>query len=106
MTTEELKDYKRIYFGINVPDDLVEKKWELLSPLLPKQEVRNSYLFIPYAAAFLSVLILMTIGVVDASQGAKPGDVLYQVKVLSQGISTKVASVFQKRVGEIIPGII
>lgn len=106
MTTEELKKYKQIYSDIAVSDNLVEKKWELLMPFLPKQEVRNSYPFISYTVAFLSVLILIAIGAVGVSQAAKPGDPFYPVKILSQSVSAKVASAFQKSVSEIIPGII
>ena len=90
MTSEELKKYKNIYTEIQISHAIVEEKWSLLQQILPEQHVTPLYYrYLPYGAAFLGVIIFVSVVTIGFAQTAAPGTFLYPVKALTKKLSTE-----------------
>lgn len=106
MNERETKFYKEIYKRIAVSDAEVNGQWEMLQTRLPIRQENNSRFV--YRSAFLVSLLLLIVvgGTVGAAQAARPGDILYSVKVLSDRIVAKVTNkpqvMIEKRAEELI----
>lgn len=94
MKDEQLKEYKKLYLETS-PTTTSEEGWKNLSQLLPKQKAN-----IPtfrYAFIFACILFLILFGTVTVSQAAKPGNILYPVKVLSDKVVSKISQTVESK---------
>jgi len=103
MNEQELLVYKKIYTEIEIPQRNIEENWELLSPLLPKQQKKDDYLSVKYGIAFLASIVVIMFGGIGVSLASKPGDRLYPVKTLTHKVTQQITSVFQEKVKKIAP---
>lgn len=107
MTTEQLKQYKKIYTDIIVSGDSIENNWQRQRELLPEQELNKQYFrFMPYGAAFASAFVILLVVSVGFVQAAKPGSLLYPVKALTKQLSAKATSTFHANLPNFAPSTI
>lgn len=98
MIGDTFKNYKNTYTEITVPDDEIDKKWQVLSDILPEQELpKSSYHFMPYGAAFVGAFVVLLVITGSFAQSAKPGSLLYPVHSVTQEVANRVTKVFQPK---------
>lgn len=83
---ERWEDYKKIYRSIQVPRESVDTQWETLLPRLPEQQKHPYAYYVRYGALFTGIVLLLSIGIVGASQKAQPGEALYSIKQLTNDL--------------------
>ena len=90
MIEDQLEKLRKEYLKIKAPDYLVQNGWVDLQTRLSAQESPNRRFFPKPALIFASVILLFFAGSLTAAQAAKPGDVLYPVKLLSDDLQAKI----------------
>ncbi len=101
---QDLTNYKNIYLGIEIPDNIVQKNWELLVPNLPNQKrVKTNERYIKFGAVFLTLVVIVA-ATIGLAQAAKPGEALYSVKSFTKKLSSVfTASVVENNVKANLP---
>ncbi len=107
MNNEKLENLRKDYLNTDIPQYLKLHGWDDLSQKLFDQEEKKLFTF-PVISIGFAVIALMVFSstIVFASQPSKPGDNLYQVKLLSDKIYTQITgdyeSTIDKRAEEVI----
>lgn len=94
-----LKQLKKEYMAIEPTALLREHGWEALRGRIAEEQVfwrKPLYLMI----TIVLLIIVTTGGTVYAAQSAKPGDVLYPVKVASNRVAAQIAPILNRPEGE------
>jgi hypothetical protein len=106
MRENDLRKYKEVYKNSTVSDAVIQQNWESLRGILPERKNHQHTGFYRAAFVFAGLLLFISAGTVGAAQTARPGDMLYPVKVLSDTVISKVTgkphAILEKRVDELI----
>lgn len=90
MMEDKLRELKAEYQKIGTPGYLISNGWLDLSLKLPEKGKLSWRLFFGRGLVFASIVLVFGGSVVGISQAAKPGDLLFPVKVLSEKVAEKV----------------
>lgn len=107
MNSDKLENLKREYLKTETPSYLHLHGWDDISQKLSQAEEKRFSTRPAFALAFAVVVLLaFTSTLVFASQPSKPGDNLYQVKILSDKVYSEITGDYQtaidKRAQEVI----
>lgn len=103
---KELENLKKEYLKIQTPQYLNRDGWYEISQKLDSQDkVANSMLF-TRGLTFAAVTVLLLGSLFTTSQAAKPGAILYPVKILSDDVVARITGNYEanieKRAQEVI----
>lgn len=86
MNKTQLDAYKASYLQIKASEKQIDESWENVKHRLPKQDIWSNYMVMRYAFASIALLSIFFVGFVNVVQAAKPGEILYPVKVLQNNV--------------------
>ncbi len=90
---ERIEKLKKVYLATEISEQEINKRWQDLEMLLGEQNRRDYAPIFMRSFAILSLVLLCMGGLVAFAQAAKPGEILYPVKVLSENTVKKVKQV-------------
>ncbi len=90
MIEDKLKQLKEEYQKIEIPGYLTSNGWLDLSLRLPGKGEFSWRLIFGRGLIFASIFLVLSGSVVGVSQAARPGELLFPVKVLSEKVAAKV----------------
>ena len=93
-----LDSARKTYIKAKVPDYLLRSGWDDLRGKLAQRENITNHRRVARGLFFVSLIILFTASVVGAAQAAKPGDKLYQVKILADDVYAGVLGKYEIKV--------